>query len=326
MQESNLIDRAKRQHDVIMMCRFGSHLYGTNTPESDVDYKGVFLPSREEIFLGRIPKSVRYDSKPNKAVGEKNTAEDIDCEFYSLHYFIELCCKGETAALDMLHANSANILFKNYVWDNIVFDRDRFYTKNLKAFVGYARKQAAKYGLKGTRLAVAEGLRDVLERQPYDRKLKDIQGYLPVNEHCRFMGKDHNNIELYQWCGKQVQLTAKVEYTLKMVRNFIDTFGERARLAKANEGIDWKAMSHAIRAATEVKEILTKKTITFPLANAECLKDIKLGHHDFTGYVLPMLEELMEEVEELSEKSGLPEKVNRRYWDEFIINEVSDWR
>lgn len=29
---------------------FGSFLYGTDTPESDKDYKGVFLPSWEEIL------------------------------------------------------------------------------------------------------------------------------------------------------------------------------------------------------------------------------------------------------------------------------------
>jgi len=28
---------------------FGSHLYGTDTPESDKDYKGVFMPARDDI-------------------------------------------------------------------------------------------------------------------------------------------------------------------------------------------------------------------------------------------------------------------------------------
>lgn len=37
--------------DLIVKMKFGSHLYGTNTEDSDVDYKGVFLPSKKEILL-----------------------------------------------------------------------------------------------------------------------------------------------------------------------------------------------------------------------------------------------------------------------------------
>lgn len=29
---------------------FGAHLYGTATPESDLDYKGIFLPAKEELL------------------------------------------------------------------------------------------------------------------------------------------------------------------------------------------------------------------------------------------------------------------------------------
>jgi predicted nucleotidyltransferase len=28
--------------------KFGSHLYGLNTPTSDVDYKGIFMPTLEQ--------------------------------------------------------------------------------------------------------------------------------------------------------------------------------------------------------------------------------------------------------------------------------------
>jgi len=71
---------------------------------------------------------------------------------YSLHYFINLACEGETIALDMLHVPDDKVVEKHPVWDEIVLNRQKFYTKNLKAFVGYARRQASKYGIKGSRL------------------------------------------------------------------------------------------------------------------------------------------------------------------------------
>ena len=40
------------------VCRMvhGSGLYGTSTPDSDQDFKGIRLSSWEEIALGKIPK------------------------------------------------------------------------------------------------------------------------------------------------------------------------------------------------------------------------------------------------------------------------------
>lgn len=77
--------------------------------------------------------------------------DDVDVEIYSLHYFIHLACQGETVALDMLHAPDEMIEVSSPLWEEIVKLRDRFYTKNLRAFIGYARRQAAKYGINGTR-------------------------------------------------------------------------------------------------------------------------------------------------------------------------------
>ena len=37
---------------VVFKCIFGSHLYGLNTEDSDKDFKGIFIPSFEDIVLG----------------------------------------------------------------------------------------------------------------------------------------------------------------------------------------------------------------------------------------------------------------------------------
>jgi len=150
--------------NTIVKLKFGSHLYGTNTPESDIDYKGVFLPTIDEIFLNRIPKSINTNSKKSGATS-KNTKDDIDCEIYSLHYFIQLACEGQTVALDMLYAPNNMIIEKSKVWDEIVKNRSKFNTKNLKAFVSYARKQAAKYSCRGSRLNTIEKILQILIKE-----------------------------------------------------------------------------------------------------------------------------------------------------------------
>jgi len=89
-------------------------------------------------------------------------------------------------------------------------------------------------------------------------------------------------------------------------------------LAAENRNIDWKAVSHALRAAYQTKEILTENTINFPLRNADYLRKVKQGKLDYLSEVGPLLEKLMEEVESLALISNLPEAVDRRFWDRFL--------
>jgi len=151
---------AIEKENIIVRMFFGSRLYGTDTEDSDMDYKGVFMPTKSEILLGKIPKGHNSTTKQGTA---RNTSTDIDEELYSLHYFIELACQGQTVALDMLHANKESIITSSPVWENIVLERERFYAKDLKAFVGYAHKQANRYGLRGGRVNTVNEVIKVLE-------------------------------------------------------------------------------------------------------------------------------------------------------------------
>ena len=99
-------------------------------------------------------------------------------------------------------------------------------------------------------------------------------------------------------------------------------YGKRARQAAENKGIDWKAISHALRAAYQTKQLLTEGVITFPLREADYLKEVKQGKLHYMNEVAPELEALMIEVEELSKKSRLPEKVDRKFWDNFIVSVI----
>lgn len=306
---------------------FGSHLYGTSTINSDTDYKGIFLPNKKDIILGNVPKSINSMTKTDTKA--KNTENDVDTEIYSLHYFLHLACEGQTVALDMLHAPKNMILTSSAVWDEIVMERHRFYTCNLQAFIGYARKQAAKYGIRGSRLSEAKMVYDYLaENDLYSlKKMGDLWEDLPTGEHIEFVtgGKKDYNEEFYQVCGKKIQKTAKVSNCLNILATFITSYGHRAMLAAENKGIDWKAISHAVRAAEQVKEVLKHNTITFPLKNAETILSIKNGELDYNTEVAPLLESLMDEVENLSEKSKLPKKVDRKFWDNFLVRVIEDY-
>jgi hypothetical protein len=300
--------------NIIVKMKFGSHLYGTDGPDSDLDFKGVFLPTVERLLLGERVKSI------NRSTGSgvvKNTKDDVDEEFYSLHYFLKLALEGQTVALDMLHAPQSAIIKSSHLWDKLVEQRSRFYTKNLKAFVGYARRQAAKYGVKGSRLAAAKKVLSLLI-PGCSLKMSNIWDKLPESEHLHHVSPSPNGIRQYQVCGKIIQETQTQAYVADILTRFVEQYGKRARLAEINEGVDWKAMSHALRAAHQVKELLTCGTMTLPRPEAKLLKGVKEGKCDFK-HVQFELEYIMEEVEKLAERSELPAKPDHKFAERFIL-------
>ncbi|MHA1739237.1 MAG: DNA polymerase beta superfamily protein [Candidatus Heimdallarchaeota archaeon] len=316
-----------KDRTIIVLMKFGSYLYGTNTENSDIDYKGIFMPTKEEIFLNKIPKSIQFSSGDQN---EKNTKDDIDIELYSLHYFLELAFKGETVAIDMLHCNDASLVKSNAIWTHIHSNRSKFYTNSLKGFVGYCRKQAAKYGIKGSRIAEARKVSKFFEITMWrlgEMCIMDrIWGDLPTGEHIHFVtgSKKNSEEEFYQVCGKKMQKTGRVSYCKSILDKFINSYGHRALQAEKNRGIDWKAVSHAIRYAWQIKDLFANGDIIFPLKDADYLRKVKMGNLHYINEVAPLLEELMGEIELLSQNVKLPKKVNRTYWDTWLIKTIEN--
>ena len=302
---------------------FGSHLYGTNTPESDMDYKGIALPSWEQIALGRIPKHIEYSSTGNQT--SRNAAKDTDIEIFSLHEFIKLALEGQTAAFDMLHVPQECILENSYIWEFIQANRHEFYSRRIGAFLGYAQTQAAKYGIKGSRLNDAKAVLEWLLDQGEGKRLKDCDlSTFPQGDHIEFVSTptaDWKSIDTFRICGRGIQTTVTVDYAYQVVNHFYQNYGDRARQAALGQGIDWKAVSHAVRAGFQIVELLKHNTITFPRSEAEYLIKVKTGQLPYAE-VSENLESLIERVKLLQQNSILPEQPNRDFWETFLMSVV----
>lgn len=303
----------------IMLCRFGSHLYGTDGPNSDTDYKGIFLPSSSAVITQSVPKSIHSTTGNDKS---KNSADDVDIEIYSLHYFLKLAGKGETVAIDMLHVPESQLLDNSVVWSFIRANRSRFYTRNLRAYVGYCRGQAAKYGIKGSRLDDCKRVMDFCANKT--GKLVDEWDQLPTGEHIRKYvepASTQADNRMYEVCSRKMPATATFLYAHDVFRKYYEAYGARAHLASQNKGIDWKAISHAFRGGYQLREILLTGDLKYPLRDREFLKRVKAGElHYINDGVGTMLDDLVEEIHVLSEASALPEKVDMGFWHDFLVS------
>lgn len=305
--------------NIIFETKFGSHLYGLATPESDTDIKGIFLPTTDELLLNSYPKSVKHTTGTSH---QKNTKDDVDTEYYSLPYFIKLCKEGNTTAIDMLHATEDSTLKTSGIWEDLKSKRKMFYTSSMQSLVGYARHQAGKYGLKGTKMSSMQLVLSALDRLNLtDETVLDILDLLPTTEFCFSKSKDLKPKQqpYYEVCGKNYPLTIKASYMRDCIKKNLDTYGERARLAQRNEGVDWKALSHALRAAYQMQNIYEDHDFEYPLKQTYFIKLVKSGVVDFIE-VKNVLEPLIDRVEYLAKMSKLPKHADSEYWDQWLLN------
>lgn len=321
----------------LMKTVFGSHLYGLNTPESDMDYKSIFIPEARDLVLQKAPRNITHSTGGQHS---KNTNEDIDTEQFALHEWIKLALQGETVALDMLHTTPTWLMESSPEWEYIQENRWRFYTTDMRSYVGYVKKQAAKYGVKGTRLEslqhsieLAQSLFDAKFdsnplRHPDTVRLQHIIDDLPENRYCKKVTITHQKTgtvtDFYQVLEKKFQTTLRVSEYISILQSIYNSYGDRAKQAKENKGIDWKALSHALRGGYQLKEIYETGDLKYPLKDAEFLLKVKRGELDFTTQVKPALELVVEEVEALAiqlEESGkLPTKPDEEFWNDFVYN------
>lgn len=310
---------------VIFKCEFGSIVYGTNTPSSDQDFKGIYLPSKQDIILQRAKATIHEDTKKNQDV--KNSVDDIDYEIFSLQKYLKLLCESQTVALDILFMPQKHILKPSYQLNFIKKHKDRFLHKEVGAFYNYAKAQAAKYGVKGFRVAAIRLTIEWLKCFDSNKYLFEI-GMDGINRHVIETNHvdlidlkgSNDKIETYfSVCDRKFQLNAKIGYILDSLQKIFNNYGARALQAEKNEGIDWKATSHAVRVAREAEELLLTGNITFPCPEVKLLLAIKKGELPYKQ-VEELIEEGLARIDAAKLKSTLRDKPDLDFADEIVYN------
>jgi len=312
--------------NLVTRIEFGSHLYGTSTPESDHDYKSVYLPSASDILLQRVKASTGHIVKREE--GKKNAPGDTNDEAYSLQRYLQLLAEGQTVAIDMLFAPSP--LITTPLWEKIKANKDRLLTTKSAAFVGYCRTQANKYGIKGSRVAAAKKAAEFFEvwakqlaQGSHLLEVADLLSGLCIDEHTQIVTLETTpgrTETFFECCNRKVSFGNTVKAAHEIFAKIYAVYGERARLAETNAGIDWKALSHAVRVGWEARELLLTGNITFPLPNALHVLDIKLGRLPYQS-VADEIEELLVEIERASTMSTLRDEADTKWIDALVINE-----
>lgn len=277
------------KNNVIALVPSGSRLYGTFHEKSDYDFKAIVLPSMDDLLCNKKLQNVKEKPIGIKAQ-DKMIAGGVETEYLPLQVFLDDFYNGQTYALETAFAISQGFYEGDADFKAIIDELlSLFLNRNVKKMMGYAIGQARLYGVKTERYASIKRIIELIQKQiMIDGELVTslIDHPLLITElftieHVKFIqisthGNDTNKVDAIDVIGKTYLFTNKLTTIVNSLHIVFEQYGGRVKEFEG-EGVDWKALSHAIRITEQVVELCSTCRIVFPRPNAKKLADIKNG-------------------------------------------------
>ncbi len=124
-------------NNTIFKTKYGSYMYGTNTKNSDVDWKYIFLPPLSDVLLGKDVIKTKFISSK---IDDKST--QVDEDFIPIQKFSFDFFKGVTYAVEIsffsiphenFNVNLNHLMIKKFLEEL----RSNFLNKKLSGFLGF---------------------------------------------------------------------------------------------------------------------------------------------------------------------------------------------
>lgn len=339
---------------LIFECISGSRSYGLDTPESDVDIKGVYILPKSHFY------SIDYTGQVNN--------ETNDIVYYELRRFVELLYKNNPTLLEMLNIGEKFILYKHPVFD--LLKAEIFVSKLcIKTFAGYAITQIKKArGLKKKILnPIAKKRKTILNfcYVVYNNgsipliKWLDLKGF--NHAYCGLVNVQHmkdiyhiyyDNENKYHYNGI-IRKESATEVALSSIpkgnmpigilyynKDGFSTYCREYReywdwVSKRNEtrykntlesrkNYDAKNMMHTFRLLDMAIEILKTGKINVLRPNRDELLAIKSGQYEY-DYLINRAEEKIKIIEDLTATCKLQNKPDKNTVNEILVKIRNDY-
>ena len=327
----------------------GSQAYGTNTQNSDIDYKGVYAQSVEDLIGFNYKEQIEISKD--------------EC-YYEVRRFLQLLQSANPTMLELLYMPEECIVEKHAAFDLIVENREKFLTKKcLHSFGGYAIAQIKK--ARGLEKKMNWEHDKVARKTPFDfcyvhqngktmpllqflkeNKLSEKRcGLVALNhfKNCYALYYDAANVFCYQGIvsekGNDVKLSAVLENEKPIsVMNFNkEGYSSHCRdyieyetwlknrnvqryvdIANHQQQIDGKNLLHCRRLLDMAMEIATQKIIIVRRPNAQELLKIRRGDIDLAKF-MERAETEIEQLTQFFEESNLPDDIETDFVNELLL-------
>ncbi|EON7861042.1 DNA polymerase beta superfamily protein [Escherichia coli] len=150
----------------------GSQAYGTSTPESDTDYRGIFLANKEYILT------------PFFNVKEVSDTSEEDTKFYEINQYLSLYTEANPNILESLWVKPEHIVESTEIYDYLrSFNQQLLSSKIAHSYSGYAYNQVKRmsnhHGWLDKERIAERKLNEILEEHPVDEVLSWMYDTFP---------------------------------------------------------------------------------------------------------------------------------------------------
>ncbi len=296
----------------------GSYAYGTNSEDSDIDFRGVTLQLPSDLI--GLTKFEQYED------------DNTDTVIYGFNKLVKLLLDCNPNTCEMLGLEEEQYLIKSDLGQELLDNRTLFLSKRaIKSFGGYADAQ-----LRRLQNAIA---RDSLPQSEKEKHiLKSVNNALD-DFNRRHAGKESGSIRLYIDKAQNPELDTEIyvdaEYQHFPLRDYTDLWGtmrtvvrEYDKIGKRNKKKDDNHLNkhamHLIRLFMMAIDILEKgEIITHRKDNLPVLLAIRRGEYrEPDGTFAPAFYELLEEYErrldEAARSTRLPDNPDMVSVEKFV--------
>lgn len=324
----SLTDQQKMAWDNrIIWITVGSNLYGTNTPTSDEDYMGIFMPDEEYVIGMKRVNEVDLSIKSKKEDG-KNDEDAVDNKYYEYRQYLMKAVDNNPNILELLFVNKENIKFINDFGMELLDNAHLFPHKGLKKkFLGYAFSQKHKmvirtehyHTIKEANEYFQAFLDDDLQHETLRERRKMLTALFVERYSPSFLVEKKGHFELGDL---KFQKHVPVGKMAKAVAERFAKASHRKGLME-KYGYDTKFGSHLVRLMLEGKALLETGKLTFPLKEANLLLAIKQGKYEMKE-ILQMAEQFEAEIESGVDNSELPAKPRYNEVQAFCMRQLKE--
>lgn len=150
----------------------GSQAYGTSTPESDTDYRGIFLANKEYILT------------PFFNVKEVSDTSEEDTKFYEINQYLSLYTEANPNILESLWVKPEHIVESTEIYDYLrSFNQQLLSSKIAHSYSGYAYNQVKRmsnhHGWLDKERIAERKLNEILEEHSVDEVLSWMYDTFP---------------------------------------------------------------------------------------------------------------------------------------------------
>lgn len=303
---------------IILLGLGGSHAYGTNNENSDIDFRGITLNQSSDL-LG-LTEFEQFEDRVTDTV------------IYSFNKIIKLLLECNPNTCEILGLDEDQYLIKTKLGQEIIDNSHLFLSKRAaKSFGGYAGAQ-----LRRLQNSLARDSMPMAEREQHI--LKSVQNALDdFNlKHAHF---EYGSMKLYidqaVTPGLDTEIFIDTNYTHYPLRNYETLFStltnvikEYDRMGKRNKKKDDNHLNkhamHLIRLFMMAIDILDKGVIkTHRVDDLELLLKIRNGgfqkdDHTYTAEFYDILAHYESELERATRETSLPDNPDIKKVGEFV--------